>query len=155
MSDSVSRIFLCFYLSRKMGQLGDGKQNNFYGVGFLRQGYNVFCRMPNAKRQLKCTVCLWFTYMPTLPDYPGVSRIRNKSPGLPYGSPNLLDKKWLWTFQRPCSAKAEIISINWYNFGFFNLFHRFLMHVFAPLTFNHTSNIGHITECLIGYLFKQ
>ena len=30
--------------------------------------------------------------MPTLPDYPGVSRIRNESPGLPYGSPNLPDK---------------------------------------------------------------
>ena len=32
------------------------------------------------------------TYMPTLPDYPGVSRIRNESPGLPYGSPHLPDK---------------------------------------------------------------
>ena len=31
-------------------------------------------------------------FMPTLPDYPGVSRIRDKSPGLPYGWPNLLDK---------------------------------------------------------------
>ena len=31
-------------------------------------------------------------YMPTLPDYPGVSRIRNESPGLPYGSLNLPDK---------------------------------------------------------------
>ena len=31
-------------------------------------------------------------YMPTLPDYPGVSRIRQQSPGLPYGSPNLPDK---------------------------------------------------------------
>ena len=28
----------------------------------------------------------------TLPDYPGVSRIRQQSPGLPYGSPNLPDK---------------------------------------------------------------
>ena len=27
------------------------------------------------------------TYMPTLPDYPGVSRIRHQSPGLPYKSP--------------------------------------------------------------------
>ena len=33
-----------------------------------------------------------FAYMPTLPDYPGVSRIRNESPGLPYGSPHLPDK---------------------------------------------------------------
>ena len=30
--------------------------------------------------------------MPTLPDNPGVSRIQNESPGLPYGSPNLPDK---------------------------------------------------------------
>ena len=32
------------------------------------------------------------SYMPTLPDYPGVSRMRQQSPGLPYGSPNLPDK---------------------------------------------------------------
>ena len=32
------------------------------------------------------------TYVPTLPDYPGVSRIRNESPGLPYGLLNLPDK---------------------------------------------------------------
>jgi len=31
--------------------------------------------------------------MPTLPDYPGVSRIQTESPGLPYGSPNLPDSK--------------------------------------------------------------
>ena len=30
--------------------------------------------------------------MPTLPDFPGVSRIQKESPCLPYGSPNLLDK---------------------------------------------------------------
>ena len=30
--------------------------------------------------------------MPTLPDYPGVSRIRNESPGLPYGWSILPDK---------------------------------------------------------------
>ena len=30
--------------------------------------------------------------MPILPDYPGVSRIQNESPGLPYSSPNLPDK---------------------------------------------------------------
>ena len=32
------------------------------------------------------------TYMPPLPDYPGVSRIEGESPGLPYGSHNLPDK---------------------------------------------------------------
>ena len=31
-------------------------------------------------------------YMPTLADIPGVSRIENESPGLPYGQPNLQDK---------------------------------------------------------------
>ena len=31
-------------------------------------------------------------YMPTLPDYPGVSWILHQSPGLPYGSPYILDK---------------------------------------------------------------
>ena len=31
-------------------------------------------------------------YVPTLPDYPRVSWIRNKSPGLPYGSLNPPDK---------------------------------------------------------------
>ena len=34
----------------------------------------------------------YMAYVPTLPDYPGVSRIRNDSPGLPYGSLNLPDK---------------------------------------------------------------
>ena len=31
-------------------------------------------------------------YMPTLPYYPGVSRIQHQSPCLPYGSPYLPDK---------------------------------------------------------------
>ena len=31
-------------------------------------------------------------YMPTLPDYPGVSWIQHQTPGLPYGSPYLQDK---------------------------------------------------------------
>ena len=35
---------------------------------------------------------IMFPYMPTLPDNPGVSRIQNESPGLPYGYPNLPDK---------------------------------------------------------------
>ena len=32
------------------------------------------------------------TYMPTLPDYLGVSHIQTESPALPYKSPNLLEK---------------------------------------------------------------
>ena len=39
-----------------------------------------------------CAQCPHSAYMPTLPDYPGVSRIEGKSPGLPYGSHNLPDK---------------------------------------------------------------
>ena len=32
------------------------------------------------------------TFLPTLPDYPGVSRIEGESPGFPYGSHKLPDK---------------------------------------------------------------
>ena len=42
--------------------------------------------------------------MPTLPDYPGVSRIRNESPGLPYGWPILPDKYDFEPFLRLCST---------------------------------------------------
>ena len=35
---------------------------------------------------------LYGAYMPTLPDYPGVLRIRHQSPGLPYGSLYLPNK---------------------------------------------------------------
>ena len=40
----------------------------------------------------KLTEPVPIAYVPTLPDYPGVSRIRNESPGLLYGSLNLPDK---------------------------------------------------------------
>ena len=36
--------------------------------------------------------------MPTLPDYLGVSWVGHQSPGLPYGSPYLLDKIIFWAF---------------------------------------------------------
>ena len=40
-----------------------------------------------------CTaVRRWLLYMPTLPDYTLVSRIRHRSPALPYGSPYLPNK---------------------------------------------------------------
>ena len=38
------------------------------------------------------------SYMPTLPDYPGVSRIRHQSTGLLYGSLYLPDKIIFWAF---------------------------------------------------------
>ena len=37
-------------------------------------------------------------YMPTLPDYPGVSQIRHRSPALPYRWPYLPDKIVFWAF---------------------------------------------------------
>ena len=42
------------------------------------------------------------TYMPTLKDYPGVSRIRNEFPGLPYESPHLPDKSDFGSFPHSC-----------------------------------------------------
>ena len=53
-------------------------------------------------------------YMPTLPDYLGVSRIWHQSPGLLYRSPNFPDKIELWAFlcfnleYIPFSAKIQI-----------------------------------------------
>ena len=49
-----------------------------------------------------------FPHMPTLPDYPGVSRIRHWSPALPYGSPNLSDKMAFLAFLC-CSLKFSPI----------------------------------------------
>ena len=49
-----------------------------------------------------------FPHMPTLPDYPGVSRIRHGSPALPYGSPNLSDKMAFLAFLC-CSLKFSPI----------------------------------------------
>ena len=46
--------------------------------------------------QVKCFEPI--PYMPTLPDYAGVSRIRHQSPGLPYGSLYLPDKIIFWAF---------------------------------------------------------
>ena len=71
---------------------------------------------------------IWFTYMPTLPNYPGVSRIRQQSPGLPYGSPNLPDKIELWAFLCfnlefiPFSPKIRIFYDS--KFGFWGIFTR-------------------------------
>ena len=47
---------------------------------------HVFTVISNNLRQSE------HEHVPTLPDYPGFSRIRKESPGLPYGSPNLTDK---------------------------------------------------------------
>ena len=66
--------------------------------------------------------------MPTLPNYPGVSRIRQQSPGLPYGSPNLPDKIELLAFLCfnlefiPFSPKIRIFYDS--KFGFWVIFAR-------------------------------
>ena len=60
--------------------------------------------------------------------YPGVSRIRQQSPGLPYGSPNLPDKIELWAFLCfnlefiPFSPKIRIFYDS--KFGFWGIFAR-------------------------------
>ena len=67
-------------------------------------------------------------YMPTLPDYLGVSRIRQQSPSLPYRSPNLPDKIELWAFLCfnlefiPFSPKIRIFYDS--KFGFWGIFAR-------------------------------
>ena len=66
--------------------------------------------------------------MPTLSDYPGVSRIQQQSPGLPYMSPNLPDKIELWAFLCfnlefiPFSPKIRIFYDS--KFGFWGIFTR-------------------------------
>ena len=56
-----------------------------YDLGFCAQ----IIRSP---KQTTTLTLLLTTYMPTLPYYPGVYRIRHQSPCLPYGSPYLPDK---------------------------------------------------------------
>ena len=59
-----------------------------------------FKRLMKVRCTCTTATLLWYktveweskTYMPTLPYYPGVSRIRHQSPCLPYGSPYLPDK---------------------------------------------------------------
>ena len=53
-------------------------------TGLIICMYNCFSAMGNLSV---------IPLMPTLLDYPGVSRIQNESPGLPYGSPSLPDKR--------------------------------------------------------------
>ena len=60
--------------------------------------------------------------MPALPDYPGVSRMRNESPGLPQELPNLPEEKDLVPLRR-------LSYPDWNNFSFSNSFDRFLMHL--------------------------
>ena len=56
-----------------------------FSLHFLR------CWQGEFVLQLKAS---WeITYMPTLPDYSGVSRIQSESPTLPYGWPKLPDKR--------------------------------------------------------------
>ena len=56
--------------------------------------------------------------MPTLPDNPGVSRIQNESPGLPYGYPNLPDltDTLVGVLTRFCQEKIAFMSCRGYFF---------------------------------------
>ena len=81
---------------------------------------------------VSCTDCSctavrrWFLYMPTLPDYPWVSRIRHRSPALPYRSPYLPDKIIFWAFLCLGLKFSPFLAQN------VNLFAvRFLGHVFS------------------------
>ena len=50
------------------------------------------CLIKYALKQYWIFESLVLSLMPTLADYPEVSRIQNESPGLPYSSPNLPNK---------------------------------------------------------------
>ena len=68
----------------------------------------------------------WLSYMPTLPDYPWVSRIRHRSPALPYRPPYLPDKIIFWAFLCLGLKFSPFLAQN------VNLFAvRFLGHVFS------------------------
>ena len=79
---------------------------------------------------------LTLTLMPTLPDYPGVSRIRNESPGLPYGWPILPDKYDFEPFLRLCSTLHSRRILRWREFQFLKIVLPFLnafQHLRSPL----------------------
>ena len=65
-------------------------------------------------------------YMPTLPCYPGVSRIRHQSPGLLYGSPRLLDKiifrVFLCLSLRFSPFLAQNLNFPYSQYGFWGIF---------------------------------
>ena len=61
---------------------------------------------------------LTFAYMPTLPDYPGVSQIRHRSPALPYRSPNLPDKIIFWAFVCLSLSFSPLLAQNLNKFSY-------------------------------------
>ena len=75
-----------FLLHRTLGG-GSGKRS-LHKIPLGPQGYTIKWLQENIAMGAACIYAL----MPTLPDNLGVSWIQNESPGLPYGSPNLLDK---------------------------------------------------------------
>ena len=76
-------------VSKKSNKTNSEKKNSlffFFTSGF-KNSITVSCT------DYSCTaVRRWLLYMPTLPDYTWVSRIRHRSPALPYGSPYLPNK---------------------------------------------------------------
>ena len=114
-------------VSNKSNKTNSEKKNSqyiyiyiFFTSGF-KNSITVSCT------DYSCTaVRRWFLYMPTLPDYPWVSRIRHRSPALPYRSPYLPDKIIFWAFMCLGLKFSPFLDQN------VNLFAvRFLGHVFS------------------------
>ena len=74
---------------------------------------NLFTLLGKFKVQRLPKSVKTISYMPTLPDYPGVSRIRHQSPGLPYGSPYLPDKIIFWAFMCVSLRCSPFLAQNW------------------------------------------
>jgi hypothetical protein len=86
------------------------KVGSFY-IPVLQFFFPAFTAFTASKTEAQAS----FSSMPTLPDYPGVSRIQTESPGPPYGSPNLPDSKESAYFGRVLAFSGE-------NFGIFDAF---------------------------------
>ena len=111
-------------VSNKSNKTNSEKKNShfffFFASGF-KNSKTVSCT------DYSCTaVREWLSYMPTLPDYPWVSRIRHRSPALPYRPPYLPDKIIFWAFLCLGLKLSPFLAQN------VNLFAvRFLGHVFS------------------------
>ena len=84
-------------------------------------------------------------YMPTLPDYPGVSRIRNESPGLPYGSPHLPDKSDFGSFSSTVGYFNYKFSLNPKKMHIFKCMFCFVAEfssIFHPTVMDAYRNLG-------------
>ena len=102
-----------------------GFQWNNYSFLLVTDGFNLI-HPQNSAYFTKTSQPFLIVIMPTLPDYPWVSRMRNESPDLPYGSLYLPYKNHFEPFYILKTLLDCVGSPDWNNFSCSNSLHRFI-----------------------------